>query len=114
MRLYLPLAAAVLLFSTGTALASTPDYDASSDSSSGFSWGSVSGLLAAGGAAAAVGGLAALFANHSSGAHVQVTAASPVSAPEISSTGSTSGLILVLGGALVANGRRRKLTLSRG
>ena len=108
MRFVLPLTAVALMLATGTALAA-PANGADSDSSYTSSYGhagagahTVAGVAIAGGAAAGVAGLTHLFSDSNSGMHVNLA-----HAPEISSTGSVGGLVLLLGGLLVFRGRQR-------
>lgn len=105
----LAVVAALFALSTSTAFAATSgsDYAAADSSGSGFSFGGATGLLAAGGAAGLAAGLAEAFGNHSSGAQVTIVP-SAISAPEISGSGGAAGCALMLGGAFVARGRRRK------
>ena len=103
---------AVLLLSSSVAMASPsgPDAPDPSTASSSVSVGSKigaglhssSGLLEALGVAGAIGGATAALQNHSAGEKYV-----PVKAPEISTSGTLSGLTLLLGGGLIVRGRRR-------
>ena len=106
MRSRMVLITAMFVLSTHPAFASSSvDYAGGDSSSSGFSWGGSGGLLAAGGATGLVAGLFSAFHGGSDGA--RVVTSSPAEAPEISTSGSAAGFALMLGGTLVARGRRR-------
>lgn len=105
MRYRIVLAAAMFVLSTHPAFASSSVDYAGGDSSTGFNWGGSGGLLAAGGATGLVAGLVSAFHGGSDGA--RFVASSPAEAPEISTSGSAAGFALILGGSLIARGRRR-------
>ncbi len=62
-----------------------------------------SGVVVAGAGAGAVAAVANIFSNSTKGHSYAVA-----SAPEISTSGTMAGLVLLVGGVLVAQGRQRK------
>lgn len=118
MRLHSFASLVVLLLSSGIAIASpavTSSSDVSADSASADSSSAVyakagggshssGGLLEAVGAAGAVAAISMVFHNHSTRQRMNV----PAHAPEISTSGALSGLILLAGGGLII--RKRQIT----
>lgn len=95
MRLRLLAAMAALLLSSGVAFADTGSGVGTAVRASG-------GVIAAGAGAGAIAVVANMFGNGNKGEALAVTRA-----PEISTTGTTAGLILLVGGILVLRGRQR-------
>lgn len=97
MRFRVLAATAALLLSSSVAFA-----DSGSAAGAGSAVKTAGGVIAAGGGAGAVAVVTNLFRNSSSGRVLSVTRA-----PEISTSGMTAGLVLMMGGILVVRGRQR-------
>ena len=116
MRLRVVLTMASLFFCTGIAVASplptAGDSISMSLSSTAMFTGdsaglrSAKGLLAGAGLTGAIAAISRIFDNHSSGEAVTV----PGHAPEISTSGIFSGIVLLLGGGLIVRGRQQSQT----
>lgn len=112
MRLRSFMAVVLVFASTSLARADAPA------SGSGAQWGGstsgasrlhgTGGFLTAAGISGGVAILADLFKDTSKGVHVNVPQpSSPTRAPEISTSGEVSGLVLLLGGALILREKQR-------
>ena len=103
MRLRLFAALTALSLSSGMAFASPGTVGASAASKV------TGGVVAVGGGVGAAYGLSRIFQGKTQGAKYTAAASR---APEISTTGTTAGLILLVGAIFVLRGRKTALTVS--